>query len=147
MKTITRRTALAASVSLPLLPVSAFAAPADPVIPAYRTWRAAYDANDAFLATGRDDEHPEGKVLYNRVWAARLALSDAVATTPAGLACQVRFAFAVFGDPGHNGDIENPEDFTFDNWSEDHEGRLLAPCWPVPRTWRGWRHEHHSNPH
>jgi len=31
----------------------------------------------------------------------------------------------VFGDPGYDGDIENPEDFTFDNWSEDHEGRLL----------------------
>jgi hypothetical protein len=31
MKTITRRTALAVPVTLPLLPVSALAAPADPV--------------------------------------------------------------------------------------------------------------------
>ena len=37
MKTITRRTALAAPVTLPLLPVSAFAAPADPAVEAYRT--------------------------------------------------------------------------------------------------------------
>ncbi len=35
MKTITRRTALAASVSLPLLPVSATATPADPVVTAF----------------------------------------------------------------------------------------------------------------
>ncbi len=125
MKTITRRTAIAASVTLPLLPVASYATPADPAVEAFRTWRAAYDANDAFLATGGDDEHPEGKVLYDRVGAARLALSDAVATTPAGLACQIRFAFAVFGDPGHDGDIANPEDFTFDDVADDQQGRLL----------------------
>ena len=34
MKTITRRTALAASVTLPLLPVSAYATPADPTVAA-----------------------------------------------------------------------------------------------------------------
>ena len=56
---------------------------------------------------------------------ARLALSDTVATTPAGLALQLRFAFAVFGDPGYDGDIENPDDFTFDDVAEDQEGRLL----------------------
>ena len=36
MNTITRRTALAASVTLPLLPVSAYATPADPAVEAYR---------------------------------------------------------------------------------------------------------------
>ncbi len=36
MTTITRRTALAVPVTLPLLPVSAFAAPADPAVEAYR---------------------------------------------------------------------------------------------------------------
>ncbi len=136
MKTTTRRTLIAgaaavpllpaaALATLPLLPVSAFAQPADPVIEAYREWIAAYDANDAFLATGRDDRHPEGKVLFDRVWAARFALSDTVATTPAGLALQIRFAFAVFGDPGHDGNIENLDDFTFDNIAENQEGRLL----------------------
>ena len=34
MKTITRRTALAVPVTLPLLPVSAFAQPADPAVEA-----------------------------------------------------------------------------------------------------------------
>ncbi len=37
--TITRRTALAVPVTLPLLPVSAFAAPADPVLAAYAEWQ------------------------------------------------------------------------------------------------------------
>ena len=36
MNTITRRTALAASVTLPLLPVASYAAPADPAVEAYR---------------------------------------------------------------------------------------------------------------
>ena len=37
MKTITRRTALAVPITLPLLPVSAFAQPADdPAVEAYR---------------------------------------------------------------------------------------------------------------
>ncbi len=124
--TITRRTALAVPVTLPLLPVSAYATPADdPAVAAYEEWLAAYDAYDAFLATGEDGETPEGQAMCNRVWVARLALSDAVATTPAGLALQLRFAFATFGDPGYDGDIENPNDFTFDDVAEDQEGRLL----------------------
>ena len=40
MKTLTRRTALAASVTLPLLPVSAYATPADPAVVAYHAWLA-----------------------------------------------------------------------------------------------------------
>ena len=127
MKTITRRTALAASVTLPLLPAAALAMPAesDPVVHAYREWLTAYGANDAYLATGEEGDTPEGKAMCGRVWAARDALSDAIATTPAGLALQIRFAFAVFGDPGYDGDIENPDDFTFDNVAENQEGRLL----------------------
>ena len=136
MKTTTRRTILAGAATLPLLPGAAYAAsatlpasalaePADPAVKAYRAFLAAYGANDAFLATGRDDEHPEGRVLFDRVWAARLALSATVATTPAGLALQVRFCFVVFGDPGYDGDIENPDDFTFDNVAENQEWRLL----------------------
>ncbi len=69
MNTITRRTALAVPVTLPLLPVSAFATPADPAVAAYREWLAAYHANDAFLAAGKDDETPEGQAMYNRVCA------------------------------------------------------------------------------
>ncbi len=36
MKTTTRRVALAGAAALPLLPVSAFATPADPAVEAYR---------------------------------------------------------------------------------------------------------------
>ena len=127
----TRRTilagaaALAAPVSLPLLPLASYAQPADPAIAAHREWLAAYNANEGFLATGEEGDTPEGLAMFDRVWAARLALSDAVATTPAGLALQLRFAFAVFGDPGYDGDIENPDDFTFDDVAENQEGRLL----------------------
>ena len=117
--------ALAAPVSLPLLPLTSYAMPADPVIAAHREWLAAYNANEAFLETGQEGDTPEGLAKCNRVWVARLALSDAVATTPAGLALQLRFAFAVFGDPGHDGDVENPDDFTFDDVAENQEGRLL----------------------
>ena len=127
MKTTTRRAIIAGAAALPLLPATALAVPVerDPVIETYREWIAAYGANDAFLATGRDDMHPEGKVLLDRVCAARFTLSDAVATTPAGLALQIRFAFVVFGDSGYDGDIENLDDFTFDNIAENQEGRLL----------------------
>ena len=97
----------------------------DPVIAAYRKWLAAYYANDAFLATGRDDNHPEGKVLYDRVCSARLALSDAGATTPAGLVLQIQFAFAVFGEVDHDDDWFDLDKYKFHGWSEDHEGRLL----------------------
>jgi hypothetical protein len=65
--TITRRTALAASVTLPLLPVTAYATPADPAVEAYREWRAAYDAS---IDSGVDNDTPEGQVLSNREWAA-----------------------------------------------------------------------------
>jgi hypothetical protein len=123
--TITRRTALAAA-ALPLLPVTAYATPADPAVEAYREWRAAYDAYVASIDSEVDTDTPEGQVLSDREWAARLALSDAVATTPAGLACHVRFSFGVFGNLSNGGNIDNPADFEFNNiWADDHEGRLL----------------------
>jgi hypothetical protein len=119
--TITRRTALAALVTLPLLPVMAYATPADPAVEAYRGWRAAYDANAASIDSGVDNDTPEGQVHFDREWAAQLALSDAVATTPAGLAYQVRFAFGVFGSLARSGNIDNPADFEFNNiWADDH---------------------------
>ena len=63
--------------------------------------------------------------MFDRVWAARSALSDIVATTPAGLALQIRFVFGVFGTLDYDGRIENLSDFTFDNVAENQEGRLL----------------------
>ncbi len=50
MKTITRRTALAASAALPLLPVSAFATPANATDAAWATYKAAkarYDEHES----------------------------------------------------------------------------------------------------
>ena len=82
--TITRRAALAASVSLPLLPVASYATPADPAVEAYGVWRAAYGVHEVFLNTHDDWETPEGQAVGDREWEARHALSDAFATTPAG---------------------------------------------------------------
>ncbi len=50
MNTITRRTALAVPVTLPLLPVSAYAAPADPAVRRFREWRAANSAYERSFA-------------------------------------------------------------------------------------------------
>ena len=41
---------------------------------------------------------PLVEAAHDREWASRLALSDAIATTRTGLACQVRFAHAEFGE-------------------------------------------------
>ena len=123
--TITRRTALAASVTLPLLPVAAYATTADPAVEAYREWRAAYDVRAASLEADVEDNTPEGQVFSDREWAARLALSNARATTPAGLTCRVMFALGVFGDLTMGGSINNADDFEFHGWIDDHEGRLL----------------------
>ncbi len=98
MNTITRRVALAVPVTLPLLPVSTFAVPADPAVEAYRTWRAACGGHEVFPNTHRDWDTPEGVASFDRERDARHALSDAIAATPAGIACQVRFAFDVFGE-------------------------------------------------
>jgi hypothetical protein len=96
---ITRRTALAGAGALPLLPVSAYAGTDDPAVKAYEQWRAAYDAfSRAFDRSDNQDGCPILKATHDQEFAARLALSDAVATTPAGLARQVRFAFDVFGE-------------------------------------------------
>jgi hypothetical protein len=120
-------TALAASVTLPLLPVASYAQPADPAVEAYRVWRAAYGARSDFLNTYDDWDTPEGLAFDDKEFAARAALSDAVATTPAGIACQVRFAFGAFGSLSSNeGSIDNPDDFEFSNWIDDLEKRLLV---------------------
>jgi hypothetical protein len=127
MKTITRRTAIAASATLPLLPLASYATPADPAVEAYGVWRAANDAFEGSLSRpDRLDDCPIVKAAHGEEMAARRALSDAVATTPAGIACQVRFAFGVFGEvKSDDHSIDNPADFEFSQWTDDLEGRLL----------------------
>ncbi len=55
-----RRTLITGAAALPLLPVSALAQPADPAIAAHREWLAAYNTNEAFLATGEEGDTPGG---------------------------------------------------------------------------------------
>ena len=127
MNTITRRTALAASVTLPLLPVSAYATPADPAVEAYRIWRAAEGAfEESMNRPDWPEDCPIVKGAHVREMAARRVLSDTVATTPAGLAWQVRFAFGVFGDlRSSERNIDNTDDYVFSGWTDNLEGQLL----------------------
>ena len=119
-----RRTVIAGAAALPLLPAAALAEGADPVIARYREWCAALTAfNEALV--GGDDTTPLAKAADDREWAARFAISDTVATTPEGLVCQIRFAFAVFGSPRTGGDASSPDDYSFSYWVDDHDGRLL----------------------
>jgi hypothetical protein len=99
MNTITRRTALAAPVTLPLLPVSAFAAPADPAVEAYHAWRAAHDAFEGSLEYGDGtDTSPIVKAAHDDEWTALAKLCRTVPTTAAGLACQLSFTVEVLGE-------------------------------------------------
>ena len=122
--TITRRAALAASVTLPLLPVASYATPADPAVEAYRTWHEDLTALIQLLGDRAEDE-PAHNAAHDREFASRLALSDTIATTPAGLVLQIQFAFAVFGEVDHDDDWFDLDKYQFHGWSEDHEGRLL----------------------
>ncbi len=55
MQTLTRRTALAVPVTFPLLPVAAYAAPADPLLAALPEWQAIRaDTADDALHCGKD---------------------------------------------------------------------------------------------
>ena len=65
MNTITRRTALAAAVSTPLLPVSAFATPADPAVEAYRAWQEAHRTFLIALKTWEDDDEPRRPLCWS----------------------------------------------------------------------------------
>ncbi len=118
--------ALAVPVTLPLLPVSAFAAPADPVVTAFSEWRAldrerervtaVFDALEAqhgpFTEPTKAYEAKTVTPLYARISAVAHRMAEMIATTPAGLAWQVRIAMEQFG---------------YDNGfgMEEMEGRLL----------------------
>jgi hypothetical protein len=102
--TITRRTALAAilaaPVTLPLLPVSAFATPADPAVEAYKVWHAAFVAWErSFERPDLQDDDPTMLAAMSAEWRAKVDLASMVATTPEGLAGQVRMGLNVFGQP------------------------------------------------
>ena len=122
MNTITRRTALAMPVTLPLLPVSAYAAPADPLLAALPEWQAIRAdylralENFADLESRYGNCSPESEVyhdgrvndLQDRMIACECRMADMVATTAAGMAGQLRvmaFAFGHF-DKAADGETE-----------------------------------------
>ncbi len=126
MNTITRRTALAASATLPLLPVAAFATPADPAVEAYRTWCAANGAYErSFDRPHVPDDDPIMNAAGDAALSANLALCDSIATTPAGLAGQVRLALYTFGELQLGEDWLNPDNYEVDGFGYDQGKRLL----------------------
>ncbi len=126
MKTITRRTALAVPVTLPLLPVSAFATPADPAVKAYRKWRTAYGAYArSFDRPHVPDDDPIMNAAGDAELSANLALCDTIATTPEGLAGQVYLALYTFGELERGEDWLNPDNYEVDGFGYDQGRRLL----------------------
>jgi|GEM_PF-4598372 len=126
MHTITRRTALAASVSLPLLPVASYATLGDPAVKAYRTWRAANSAYErSFDRPHVPDDDPIMNAASDAALAANLVLCDTIATTPEGLAGQVRLALFTFGELQLGEDWLNPDNYEVDGFGYDQGRRLL----------------------
>ena len=127
MKTITRRTALAASVTLPLLPVSALATPVDdPAVAAYRAWRAAFIAYERSLERPDiPDGCPIVAATQGAEWETMVRLASMTATTPAGLAGQLFAGLSLFGCRlDADTDWDNPEDYKFENCRDDMDGRM-----------------------
>ena len=137
MNTITRRTALAGAAALPLLPgaalaasatlpASALAQPADPAVAAYRAWRAAFDAWERSMDhPDLPDDDPAMLAAMRAEWQAKVDLASMVATTPEGLAGQIRMGLGIFGElEGSGADFDNPADHVFGNWRDDVDGRL-----------------------
>ena len=126
MTTITRRTALAASVTLPLLPVASYATPADPVVTAFAEWKTLDRERTRVNAVFNDLEKRHGPFTpqslayeaetvapsYKRLGAVERRITELIATTPAGLAAQVRITMERFGYDNGRG-------------MEQVEGRLL----------------------
>ena len=118
-------TAAVLPVSLPLLPVSAFAQPDDPAVAAYREWKDVFDAWCEALRHSIDGDCPAVIAADDAEMAAGQAVAEAIATTPEGIVAQVRFAFSVFGDVSHGGDWHDPSDFTDRSFGHRHGKRLL----------------------
>ncbi len=96
MNTITRRTALAVPVTLPLLPVSAFATPADPLLAAYAEWqvmRGEYEAVVKEWAAVISPNESLGEAVdreTDRILDLENEIADMVPVTVEGMAAQLR---------------------------------------------------------
>ncbi len=124
--TITRRTALAVPVTLPLLPLASYAQPADPAVAAFHIWHRALHAYErSWDRPNVPDDDPIMNAAMNAEWQAKIRLAGMVATTPAGLAGQLRMGLGVFGEMHlRDGDWDNPADYTFERCGDDLDGRL-----------------------
>ena len=111
-------------VTLPLLPVSAFATPADPVLAAHAEWQQVLRAWLALLKTN-DEECPILRAADRAEIAAQVDVANAVATTAEGLLTQIRFAFYAFGDIRRGGDWDNPADYKARSFGNKNGQRLL----------------------
>ena len=124
MNTITRRTALAVPVTLPLLPVSAYAESTDPAVNLYEEWRQAYRAF-LFALTSQHDE-PVIDAAENVERAIAVKLVETVPSSLAGLACQIAFMPYCFGQVNSDDDDwTEPGNYDFGNWlCDDREAAL-----------------------
>ncbi len=119
-------TALAAPVTLPLLPVSAYATPGNPAIAAYRKWLAANEAYErSFDPPNVPDDDPIMNATGDAALAANLALCDTIATTPEGLAGQAHLALYTFGDLECGEDWLSPDNYEVGGFGYNQGRRLL----------------------
>ena len=118
--------AAALPVTLPLLPVSAFAWPVDPAVAAFREWRAALEAYvRSWDRPHVADDDPIMNATCDAEWQAKIRLAEMVAATPAGLAGQLRMGLGMFGSmERRGGDWDNPAHYTFERCGDDLDGRL-----------------------
>lgn len=93
----------------------------DPAIVPSRAWRDADRAQRVYCDRGEDIPQAEADAEFE----ALSAIADQVATTPAGLAAQIRAAFEVFGDLRRHSNPEDPNHYVFEGWQDDVDGRLL----------------------
>ena len=128
MHAITRRTALAVPVTLPLLPLASSTQPAEsgPAVAAFGVWRAALGAYErSWDRPHVADDDSIMNAAMNEEWQAKIRLAGMVATTPAGLAGQLRMGLGMFGEMHLlDGDWDNPADYTFERCGDDLDGRL-----------------------
>ncbi len=128
MTTTTRRNIIAGAAALPLLPAAALAVPVerDPVVEAYRTWRAAFIAYERSLER---PDIPDGCPIVAATqgveWETMVRLASMTATTPAGLAGQLFAGLSLFGCRlDRDTDWNNPADYQFENCRDDMDGRM-----------------------
>ncbi len=136
MTTTTRRTIIVGAAALPLLPgaalaasatlpASALAQPADPAVEAYRVWRVALDAYEGSFLPDMPDDDPDMIAAMRAECQANADLASIVATSPEGLAGQVRFAFYMFGEVRRGDDWHSPADYHPESFRRDDGKALL----------------------